>query len=70
MLNRIIETVQQYDKFVESYNTISEFMQKTENKTEELENEKILTLHFYDEYTDIEEYVIRLDSLNKYYELM
>lgn len=70
LLNEVSITVNKYDKFVESYKILKEFMSKTENHLEEREDEKIFKIHFYDEHLDPEYFVLNIHSINESYEIM
>lgn len=70
LINTALITVSQYDKFIESYKSIKNFMLKTENKVEEKDDEKIFKIHFYDEHLDPEYFVLNIHSINESYEIM
>lgn len=70
LLNKVTSIVNAYDKFIQSYKNIKEFMLKTENKAEVKETEKLLILHFYDEHIEIEDYISNFKSINESYGIM
>lgn len=70
LLNKVSSIVNEYYKFISSYESVRYFVSKTENKVEVNENEKSLKLHFYDEQLDPKYFALNIDSINKSYEIM
>jgi hypothetical protein len=62
--------VNEYNKFVNSYQSIKCFMEKTENKITETENEKIIKLHFYDEHLNPEYFSMSIEAIKESYEII
>ncbi|AVP66022.1 hypothetical protein C3B64_17950 [Clostridium botulinum] len=70
LLNNALITVNKYDKFVESYKSIKNFILKTENKLDGKEDEEILQLQFYDEHIDPEYFIKNIQSICDSYEII
>lgn len=70
LLNKASEAVNEYNEFIEIYNNIKYFIQKTENKIEVLEDEGILNLHFYDEKVNPKYFELSVKAINESYEIM
>jgi hypothetical protein len=70
LLNKVLNIVNVYMKFVESYKNVKNFMSKTENKLEQSESEKMLKLYFYDEHAKIDDYISNFTAINDIYEIM
>lgn len=70
LINKASVTVSQYDKFVESYSSIKDFIQKTENKIEEKEDEKLLEIHLYDHQLNPKYFIVNLQAIQISYEIM
>lgn len=70
LINKVSSIVHEYNKFIGSYENIKYFMSKTENEIEETDYEKILKLHFYDEYLEPEYFALNIHSISESYEIM